>query len=53
MIIAIDEVKSTIALKSDKCGLSSLNNVKEALSIVDHGFIIYNGKLLKKERQNY
>lgn len=48
--IAIDEVKSTIALlKKINIGIIVTDhNVKEALSIVDHGFIIYNGEIIKE-----
>jgi len=47
--IAIDEVKSTISLlKKINIGIIVTDhNVKEALSIVDHGFIIYNGEIIK------
>jgi len=48
--IAIDEVKSTISLlKKINIGIIVTDhNVKEALSIVDHGFIIYNGEIIKE-----
>ena len=48
--IAIDEVKSTInLLKKINIGIIVTDhNVKEALSIVDHGFIIYNGEIIKE-----
>ena len=48
--IAIDEVKSTIALlKKINIGIIVTDhNVKEALSIVDQGFIIYNGEIIKE-----
>ena len=48
--IAIDEVKSTITLlKKINIGIIVTDhNVKEALSIVDHGFIIYNGEIIKE-----
>ncbi len=48
--IAIEEVKSTIALlKKMKIGIIITDhNVKEALSIVDYGFIIYNGEIIKE-----
>ena len=48
--IAIDEVKSTIALlKKINIGIIVTDhNVKEALSIVDHGFIIHNGEIIKE-----
>jgi len=47
--IAIEEVKSTIALlKKMNIGIIITDhNVKEALSIVDYGFIIYNGEIIK------
>ena len=47
--IAIEEVKSTIALlKKMKIGIIITDhNVKEALSIVEFGYIIYNGEIIK------
>ena len=47
--IAIDEVKSTITfLKKLNIGIIITDhNVKEALSIVDFGYIIYNGEIIK------
>ncbi len=47
--IAIEEVKKTIAiLKKLKIGIIITDhNVKEALSIVDFGYIIYNGEIIK------
>ena len=47
--IAIEEVKSTISLlKKMNIGIIITDhNVKEALSIVDYGFIIYNGEIIK------
>ena len=47
--IAIEEVKSTIALlKKLNIGIIITDhNVKEALSIVDFGYIIYNGEIIK------
>ncbi len=47
--IAIEEVKSTISLlKKMKIGIIITDhNVKEALSIVDYGYIIYNGEIIK------
>ena len=47
--IAIEEVKSTIALlKKLTIGvIITDHNVKEALSIVDYGYIIYNGEIIK------
>jgi lipopolysaccharide export system ATP-binding protein len=47
--IAIEEVKSTVALlKKMNIGIIVTDhNVKEALSIVDYGFIIYNGEIIK------
>ena len=47
--IAIEEVKSTISLlKKLKIGIIITDhNVKEALSIVDFGYIIYNGEIIK------
>ncbi len=47
--IAIEEVKSTIALlKKLMIGvIITDHNVKEALSIVDYGYIIYNGEIIK------
>lgn len=47
--IAIEEVKSTIdLLKKINIGIIITDhNVKEALSIVDFGYIIYNGKIIK------
>jgi len=47
--IAIEEVKSTITfLKNLEIGvIITDHNVKEALSIVDFGYIIYNGEIIK------
>ncbi len=47
--IAIEEVKSTITLlKKLSIGIIITDhNVKEALSIVDFGYIIYNGEIIK------
>ena len=47
--IAIEEVKSTISfLKKLNIGIIVTDhNVKEALSIVDFGYIIYNGEIIK------
>ena len=47
--IAIEEVKLTVALlKKMNIGIIITDhNVKEALSIVDYGFIIYNGEIIK------
>ena len=47
--IAIEEVKSTISLlKKMNIGIIITDhNVKEALSIVEFGYIIYNGKIIK------
>ncbi len=47
--IAIEEVKLTISLlKKMKIGIIVTDhNVKEALSIVDFGYIIYNGEIIK------
>ncbi len=47
--IAIEEVKSTISLlKKLNIGMIITDhNVKEALSIVDYGYIIYNGEIIK------
>ena len=47
--IAIEEVKKTIALlKKLNIGIIITDhNVKEALSIVDFGYIIYNGEIIK------
>jgi len=47
--IAIDEVKSIISLlKKLNIGIIITDhNVKEALSIVDFGYIIYNGEIIK------
>jgi len=47
--IAIEEVKSTISLlKKMNIGIIVTDhNVKEALSIVDFGYIIYNGEIIK------
>jgi lipopolysaccharide export system ATP-binding protein len=47
--IAIEEVKSTILLlKQMNIGIIVTDhNVKEALSIVDFGYIIYNGEIIK------
>tara|TARA_B100000123_G_scaffold216704_1_gene165170 strand:+ start:26 stop:742 length:717 start_codon:yes stop_codon:yes gene_type:complete len=47
--IAIEEVKSSISLlKKMNIGIIITDhNVKEALSIVDYGYIIYNGQIIK------
>ncbi len=47
--IAIEEVKSTVSfLKKLNIGIIVTDhNVKEALSIVDFGYIIYNGEIIK------
>ena len=47
--IAIEDVKSTISLlKKMNIGIIITDhNVKEALSIVDFGYIIYNGEIIK------
>ena len=47
--IAIEEVKSTISLlKKMNIGvIITDHNVKEALSVVDYGYIIYNGEIIK------
>ncbi len=47
--IAIEEVKSTISLlKKLNIGIIVTDhNVKEALSVVDFGYIIYNGEIIK------
>ncbi len=47
--IAIEEVKSTIMLlKKMSIGIIITDhNVKEALSIVEYGYIIYNGEIIK------
>ena len=47
--IAIEEVKSTISLlKKMNIGIIITDhNVKEALSIVEFGYIIYNGEIIK------
>jgi lipopolysaccharide export system ATP-binding protein len=47
--IAIEEVKSTInLLRKLKIGIIITDhNVKEALSIVEYGYIIYNGEIIK------
>lgn len=47
--IAIEEVKSTInLLKKLEIGIIITDhNVKEALSIVEYGYIIYNGEIIK------
>ena len=47
--IAVEEVKSTISLlKKMNIGIIVTDhNVKEALSIVDFGYIIYNGEIIK------
>ena len=47
--IAIEEVKSTIyLLKKMNIGIIVTDhNVKEALSIVEYGYIIYNGEIIK------
>jgi len=47
--IAIEEVKSTI-IRLKNLGIGIIitdHNVKEALSIVDYGYIIYNGEIIK------
>ncbi len=52
--IAIEEVKSTIELlKKLHIGIIITDhNVKEALSIVDFGYIIYNGEIIKSGNPN-
>ena len=52
--IAIEEVKSTISiLKKMKIGIIITDhNVKEALSIVDYSYIIYNGEIIKSGSPN-
>ena len=47
--IAIEEVKNTISLlkKMNVGMIITDHNVKEALSIVDFGYIIYNGQIIK------
>ncbi len=52
--IAIEEVKSTISLlKKLNIGMIITDhNVKEALSIVDFGYIIYNGEIIKSGSPN-
>lgn len=52
--IAIDEVKSIIyLLKKLKVGvIITDHNVREALNIVDFGFIIYNGEIIKSGTPN-
>ena len=47
--IAIEEVKSTISLlKKMNVGIIITDhNVKEAMSIVEFGYIIYNGDIIK------
>ena len=52
--IAIEEVKSTISLlKRMNIGIIITDhNVKEALSIVDYGYIIYNGEVIKSGNPN-
>ena len=47
--IAIEEVKNTISLlkKMNVGMIITDHNVKEALSIVDFGYIIYNGEIIK------
>ena len=52
--IAIEEVKSTISLlKKMNIGIIVTDhNVKEALSIVDYGYIIYNGEIIKSGSPN-
>ena len=52
--IAIEEVKSTISLlKKMNIGMIITDhNVKEALSIVEFGYIIYNGEIIKSGNPN-
>ena len=52
--IAIEEVKSTILLlKKMNIGIIITDhNVKEALSIVEYGYIIYNGEIIKSGSPN-
>ena len=52
--IAIEEVKTTISvLKKMNIGIIITDhNVKEALSIVDYGYIIYNGEIIKSGSPN-
>ena len=52
--IAIEEVKSTISLlKKMNIGIIITDhNVKEALSIVDFGYIIHNGEIIKSGSPN-
>ena len=51
--IAIEEVKSTISILKNEIGIIITDhNVKEALSIVDYGYIIYNGKIIKSGSPN-
>ena len=52
--IAIEEVKSTISmLKKMNIGIIITDhNVKEALSIVEYGYIIYNGEVIKSGSPN-
>ena len=52
--IAIEEVKSTISLlKKMNIGIIITDhNVKEALSIVEFGYIIYNGEIIKSGNPN-
>ena len=52
--IAIEEVKSTISLlKKMSIGIIITDhNVKEALSIVDYAYIIYNGEIIKSGNPN-
>lgn len=52
--IAIEEVKSTVSLlKKLNIGIIITDhNVKEALSIVDFGYIIYNGEIIKSGAPN-
>ena len=52
--IAIEEVKSTISLlKKMNIGIIITDhNVKEALSIVEFGYIIYNGEIIKSGSPN-
>ena len=52
--IAIEEVKSTISmLKKMNIGIIITDhNVKEALSIVEYGYIIYNGEIIKSGSPN-
>ena len=52
--IAIEEVKSTISLlKKLNIGMIITDhNVKEALSIVDFGYIVYNGEIIKSGSPN-